>query len=186
VLVEACRALSELNEPRLRVAVNLSPRECSHPALIERVRSGLGAVGLDPSRLELELSGGAPGSEAERVAGLLRRVRALGVSLCFDNFGTAGVAPGWLRSAGFDRVKLDSGLVARLPRDADARAVASAILSMSRSLELEVVAEGVETREQHAALRALGFGLFQGHLFGTPMARDPLRRWLYKNGERES
>jgi diguanylate cyclase (GGDEF)-like protein len=185
VLGEACRVLRELDEPRLRVSVNISPRECSHPGLIERVRSGLGAAGLDPARLELELSGGAPAVEASRVAGLLRRIRALGVSLSFDDFGSASVAPAWLRSAGFDRLKLDPALVANLPRDRDARAVAAAILAMSRALELDVVAEGVETREQLAALRELGFELFQGHLFGAAMPREPLRRWLFNNAERE-
>ena len=65
-----------------------------------------------------------------------------------------------------------------LPADADTRAVAAAILAMARALELEVVAEGVETREQLKALRTLGCELFQGHLFGMAMPPDPLRRWL--------
>ena len=175
VLREACREAAGWAVP-LRVAVNVSALQVQQGDLPELVRSALEESGLDPARLELEVTEsvllsdlGGSGEGTDRVVAALHQVRALGVRLAMDDFGTGYSSLASLRAFPFDKIKLDRGFVADLGRSADADAIVRAVLGLGRGMKLPVVAEGVETAGQAAALRLEGCDELQGYLIGRPL-----------------
>src|SRR4051794_36618185 len=163
VLREACARAAQ---DRLPVAVNLSDRHVAHPDVVSHVAAALDDAGLAPEALTLELREGALGVES---TGVLRDLTALGVRLALDDFGTGSSCLAHLRAGPVEVVKLDGALVA------GDGAVLAAVVALARALGLEIVAEGVETREQLAALEALGCDRAQGYLLGEPAAHEPAR-----------
>ncbi|GAB3306580.1 hypothetical protein GCM10027451_14030 [Geodermatophilus aquaeductus] len=171
-LAEACRQLAAWDAaglPRLRVAVNISAHRLARGDLAPSVGSSARAAGIDPGRLEIEVTETATTSCADEAARTLQEVRALGVSIAIDDFGTGHSSFGRLRVLPVDRLKIDRSFIATLDGRAGAGSIAGAMVAMGRSLGLDVVAEGVETAEQLDALRALGCNAVQGWLFGRPM-----------------
>jgi diguanylate cyclase (GGDEF)-like protein/PAS domain S-box-containing protein len=155
----------------VRVAVNLSARQFLQPesaTLVERV---LAETGLAPGRLELEVTESTVMSDGLDMVPRLERLRAIGVELTLDDFGTGCSSLSYLKKFRFRRIKLDRSFVRDLPEDPDSAALVSATLAMARDLGLEVVAEGVEREDQLAFLEARGCRTFQGHLFSP--ALDP-------------
>src|SRR5262249_23128098 len=155
----------------VRVAVNFSTRQFLHPdsaTLVERV---LAETGLAPGRLELEVTESTVMSDALEMIPRLERLRAIGVELTLDDFGTGCSSLSYLKKFRFRRIKLDPSFVRDLPADPATAALVSATLAMARDLGLEVVAEGVEREDQLAFLEARGCQTFQGHLFSA--ALDP-------------
>ncbi|PWW22286.1 PAS domain S-box-containing protein/diguanylate cyclase (GGDEF)-like protein [Geodermatophilus normandii] len=176
-LGEACRQLAGWDAaglPRLQVAVNISARRLARGDLADTVRSSARAAGVDPARLEVEITETATTSCADEAARTLQEVRALGVSIAIDDFGTGHSSFGRLRVLPVDRLKIDRSFVAALDGRAGAGSIAGAMVAMGRSLGLDVVAEGVETAEQLDALRALGCSSVQGWLFGRPVPADEI------------
>lgn len=158
----------------LRVAVNLSPVQFRDAGLVHEMADTLARTGLTPGRLEVEVTEGVLIDDAARAIGVLSAVRALGVGVVLDDFGTGYSGLGYLRSFAFDKVKIDRSFVGGLGRDEGATAIVRAVIGLGHALGLLVTAEGVETRAQLDALRALGCDRVQGYLLGRPAPRPRL------------
>ena len=178
VLHAACQFAQSLGRADLRVAVNLSARQFLQPDALAMVEGALKGSGLDPRRLEVEMTEAAVMSEVEDVAARLRSLRDLGVELTLDDFGTGYSSLADLKRFRFQRIKIDRAFVSDLPGNADSAALVAAMIAMARSLGLEAVAEGVETREQLAFLEANGCRAFQGYLFSPPLEPAAVKPFL--------
>ena len=141
--------------------------------LLEAERT-LADTGLDPSRLELEITESTLLGNLDSAEEAMLRLKALGVKLALDDFGTGYSSLLYLRRFPFDRLKIDRSFVLAIEKAADAAAIVHAIVSLGRGLGMKVTAEGVETAEQHLFLRAAGVHCMQGYRFGRPMDRADL------------
>ncbi|HSJ98528.1 MAG TPA: EAL domain-containing protein, partial [Myxococcota bacterium] len=181
VLDEACRqaaawAAAARGGPRRTVSVNLSPRQISHsdvPALLERALAGSGA---DPALIELEITESVLMEQSDAALATLRLLKELGVRLVLDDFGTGWSSLGYLKRFPLDALKIDREFVDGLGTEPEDTAIVTAVLSMASALDLDVIAEGVETDAQLAWLRDHGCGCAQGYLLGRPMPADELTR----------
>lgn len=151
-----------------KVAVNLSSVQFAHtnlPALVERA---LKRSGLPPERLELEVTESTLVSNLERNIAILKELKGLGVSITLDDFGAGNSSLKNLRRFRFDKIKLDRSYIAEYETNPEARALIRAIIALGHSLDIPVLAEGVETEEQLAFLIFEGCNMVQGHLVGKP------------------
>ena len=168
VLRQACKQAAAWAEPH-RIAVNLSPVQLGHVDLPRLVQQVLAETGLAASRLELEITETAMISDMERTTHVLRQLKALGVTIAMDDFGTGYSSLSTLRAFPFDKIKLDRSFMTELDGEApQSRAIIRAVLTIGESLSIPVLAEGVETPEQLAFLRAQGCNEVQGYLLGRP------------------
>ncbi|HEY6137445.1 MAG TPA: EAL domain-containing protein [Thermoanaerobaculia bacterium] len=172
-LREACRQAKEWQRsryPRLRMAVNLSPRQFQHDELPAQVAAALEESGLAAGDLELEITESMALHNSDRTLGMLRHLREMGVRIAVDDFGTGHSSLHYLRSFPVDSVKIDQGFVHEIESSAADRAIVSAVIRMAHGLDLRVTAEGVETEAQLEFLREQGCEEAQGFLFGRPVA----------------
>jgi EAL domain-containing protein (putative c-di-GMP-specific phosphodiesterase class I) len=181
VLREGCRQLREWSAAAPELAslflnVNLSARQLAQPDLADRVGTIIGEVGIDPSRLTLELTESALVEDTEANLAKLRALKTAGVRLALDDFGTGFSSLSYLRRFPFDILKVDRAFVqgVGVDGDADAAALARAIISMGQTLGLECIAEGVETPRQLDWLRHSDCNTAQGHLFAPAVPPDRL------------
>jgi diguanylate cyclase (GGDEF)-like protein/PAS domain S-box-containing protein len=151
-----------------RIAVNLSPCQFREPRLADIVRDALQQSGLEPHRLELEITESALFEHPEDSYRVIHELKEMGVHIVLDDFGTGYSSLSYLRTRLFSKIKIDRSFISDLTSDAGATAIVSAVLLLCRELGLEVVAEGVEKEEQAEWLRTSGCGLLQGFLFGRP------------------
>ena len=177
VLETACAAAAGWPE-HMKVSVNLSPREFLHDGLMDNVRRALDAAGLDPRRLELEITEAVMLSQTEKTLELLHALRGLGVSVALDDFGAGYSSLNHLQSFPFDRVKIDEAFVQALPEDGGVAAVIEAICALAGAFDIAVTAEGVESAEQLAFVRRAGASAAQGFYFSYPVAEAELRGLL--------
>ena len=171
----ACREASRWREAGaagLKVAVNLSARQLLDPHLSAKVERTLARHGLPPQALELELTETAAMADGERTVRLFSALRTLGVSLAIDDFGSGYSSLSYLKNLPFDKLKIDREFVSQADRRRDSRAICRALIELGRGLDLQVLAEGVETPEEVAALQALGCHIFQGYRFSRPLPAD--------------
>ena len=172
VLGEACRQLRAWDDAgleQLRMSVNVSARRLASGDLARTIAARAQDAGVDPARLEIEVTetvAVGPGTEA---ADSLRSVRALGVHVAIDDFGMGHSSLSRLQDFPLDRLKIDRSFIAALTAGRVHGSIADAMIALGRSLGLEVVAEGVEELDQLAALRELGCEAAQGYLFGRPV-----------------
>jgi diguanylate cyclase (GGDEF)-like protein/PAS domain S-box-containing protein len=177
VLETACRQVKAWHDaewPGLRIAVNLSPREVDRGDAIGSIGNALAQSGLPAECLEIEVTERVFLDDVERVATIFREIKDLGVRLCIDDFGTGYSSLSYLQNYPFDVLKIDRAFVHGAIGHEDGVALLQAINSMAESLRLEVVAEGVETREQMDLLVGLGCGFAQGFYFCQPMSAERL------------
>jgi EAL domain-containing protein (putative c-di-GMP-specific phosphodiesterase class I) len=156
----------------VRVSVNLSPRQVLSGDIVAIVARVLGETGLEPSLLEFEITETMLFDGADACVRTLRELKGLGVRLVLDDFGTGYASFGYLTRLAIDALKLDRTFVGRVSRDDDDGAIVSAVLSMARALDVEVTAEGVETRAQLSRLRGHGCEFAQGYLFSPPVTGE--------------
>ena len=176
VLRRACADAAAWEKP-LRIAVNLSPIQLHNPALPNLVHEVLITTGLSPSRLELEITESALFKDYQRALDNLRRLKALGVRIAMDDFGTGFSSLSTLQSFPFDKIKIDKSFVENIHRHDRATVIVRAVLGLGRSLEIPVVAEGVETEEQIIFLRGENCTELQGYAIGRPAPVDTLSAW---------
>lgn len=171
VLESACRALTLLPPgcENLRMAVNLSPLQLRRPGWARKVLDTLQSLNIPPARLELEVTEGVLMEGSEAMTGPLAELRAAGISIAIDDFGTGYSSLTYLRRFHVDRLKIDRGFVNELDDGGDGEAMVGAIIAMARSLHMETVAEGVETRFQADRLAVMGCDVLQGYLLGRPL-----------------
>ncbi|HMV92531.1 MAG TPA: EAL domain-containing protein [Thauera aminoaromatica] len=178
VLRSACAQLArwQMNETtrHLKIAVNVSARQFHQPDFVASVKDTVRAAGVDPCRLELELTESAILSDMDETIRRMNELRALGIRFALDDFGTGYSSLSYLKRLPFDQLKIDQSFVRDMAEDEGSEAIVLAILSLSHALGLEVVAEGVERPEQRDFLRHHGCDCFQGYLFGKPL---PMEAW---------
>jgi EAL domain-containing protein (putative c-di-GMP-specific phosphodiesterase class I) len=173
VLETACRQVKEWQDAGwsdLRVAVNLSPREVDRGDAIKSILTALIKSGLAAEYLEIEVTERVLLDDVERASSTFREIKELGVQLSIDDFGTGYSSLSYLRNYPFDVLKIDRAFVQDASQHASGVSLLRAIISMADSLELEVIAEGVETEEQLALLCELGCGFAQGYYFCAPLS----------------
>lgn len=173
VLREACRqarAWQDIGLPPLPIAVNVSAVEFRKKGFVSAVRAILSETGLDPRHLELELTEGVLMEDVESTASVLQALKLLGVHLAVDDFGTGYSSLSYLRQFPIDVLKIDQSFVRQISADPDDSKIVTAIINLAKSLKLLVVAEGIETREQLAFLRARHCAEGQGYLFSQPVS----------------
>ena len=176
VLFEACRLVAPLQA--LSVSVNLSPVQIRRGDIVKTVKAALEASGLPPHRLELEVTEGVLLENTASARATLQALKELGVSLALDDFGAGYSSLSTLHSFPFDRIKIDRQFVAALGRDRTAEAIIRAIISLGRALKMQTVAEGVETAEQLAFLKAEGCSELQGFLLARPSGIADLAQFV--------
>jgi diguanylate cyclase (GGDEF)-like protein/PAS domain S-box-containing protein len=175
VLREACataKSWQRFGLPPLRVSVNLSPAQFRRRTLPLLVAKILGETGLDPRRLDLELTESIVMHDFDEVTEDLQRLLQLGVHLAIDDFGTGYSSLGYVKRFPITRLKIDQSFVRDMADDKNDAAIVRAIITLGHSMNITVVAEGVETPDQLARLRAEGCDEVQGYYFGRPMTSD--------------
>ena len=152
----------------LKVAVNVSPLQFKSPRLVDQVTEALRSSGLPARRLELEITESVLLADNDASLATLRRLHELGAHISMDDFGTGYSSLSYLRSFPFDKIKIDQSFVRDLDVKEDSRAIVRAIISLGHSLDIRVLAEGVETAAQLELLRRAGCGEVQGYYFSSP------------------
>jgi diguanylate cyclase len=173
MLAESCRQAVHWRD-EVRVSVNVSGRQIAEGSLVDAVASALGDSGLAPDRLQLELTETVLMDDIDRHVALVWALKELGVSLALDDFGKGYSSLSYLHRFPIDRIKIDRAFVGGLPDSRADLAIVSAVLSFARALEMEVVAEGVETQAHVDALRSLGCEYAQGFFFHRPVPAEEL------------
>ena len=167
ILREACREAASWPNP-LQVAVNLSPAQFMHGDVVSLLHSILLETGLQPSRLELEITEGVLIEDFERGLALLRRLKALGVGISMDDFGSGYSSLTYLQEFPFDKIKIDRAFVANIGHSSQSEAIVRAVIKLGHGLGMTLVAEGVETEVQLRFLTDERCDVVQGYLIGKP------------------
>jgi diguanylate cyclase (GGDEF)-like protein len=168
--------------PGIRVAVNVSAIQFRHPGFVATVQKILNETGLDPARLELELTETVIVEDADGAENAMFDLRAMGVRLALDDFGTGYSSLIYLRRFAFDKIKIDKSFLESMEATGESAIIVHSVVHLGRSLGLTVVAEGVETSEQHRFLQALGAHELQGYMFSRPVQGSEISRICANNG----
>jgi EAL domain-containing protein (putative c-di-GMP-specific phosphodiesterase class I) len=164
--------------PPVCMAVNLSARQFADEDLIEDIAAALKSTGLKPEFLEVELTESMVIQNTERAGRVLNEIKKMGVRLAIDDFGVGYSSLTHLKRFPIDTLKVDRSFIRDLPKDPEDKAITEAIIAMGKSLNLTVVAEGVETQEQQSFLRGLDCDEMQGFYFSKPIAGDAFAELL--------
>jgi diguanylate cyclase (GGDEF)-like protein/PAS domain S-box-containing protein len=188
VIEAACEQLSAWRTmPQLRLSVNLSMGQLRDSrTFIDRVRGMIRSAGIDPHRLEFEITETLLASNVAEHAEVLRELGGLGCPIAVDDFGTGYSSLSYLKRLPIDTIKIDRGFIRDIVSDTEDAAIVSAIVAMARKLKLEIVAEGVETQEQLAVMQELGCDRYQGYLFSPAVpAEEFAERFLTRRDAHE-
>ncbi len=181
VLCEACRQARQWIDAGVgpvRIAVNVSPVQFRQAGFVHMVAGALATSGLAAPWLELELTERTVMHDVEITLGTLSALSRMGIHLSLDDFGTGYSSLAYLKRFPVDKLKIDRSFISDLAHDADDQAIASTIVSMGRSLRLQVLAEGIETAEQLALLQQMGCAQGQGYYFSRPVTAGQLTEML--------
>jgi EAL domain-containing protein (putative c-di-GMP-specific phosphodiesterase class I) len=192
VFREACRQLRAWqiqfpSDPPLTVSVNLSAKQFSHPALIEEIKQVLAETGVSPSSLKIEITEGAIIENVEVATEILRQLKALGIRISLDDFGTGYSSLSYLHRFPIDTLKIDRSFVTRMSMPKNSEIVRT-IITLAFNLGMDVIAEGVETREQIILLTGLNCEYVQGFLLSKPVDGQTMRELIeqtYQKGLNE-
>ena len=176
VLRRACR--DGQRWPGLRIAVNVSPIQFRHRDFVASVMQVLKETGFEANRLEIELTEGVVVEDADAAEAAMMNLRDLGVNLALDDFGTGYSSLIYLRRFAFDKIKIDRSFLESMEATGESAILVHSIVHLGRALGLTVTAEGVETKEQHRFLQALGCHQLQGFLFSKPVPPEEIDRML--------
>ncbi len=168
VIEEACRAAACWPE-NISVAVNVSAKQLIFPALPNTINDAIRRFRLQPNRLELEVTESVFMGDSANAIDVLKRLRALGVSMALDDFGTGYSSLGYLNKAVFHKLKIDGSFVREAADNKETVAIIQSIVQLAKSFRMTVTAEGVETADDFTRMRDLGCHQIQGYLFGRPM-----------------
>ncbi len=180
-LNEACAEASSW-QSRTRLAVNLSPVQFKNRNLASSVAAALARSGLDPSRLELEITEMVLLDESALTVAMMARMEALGVRLSLDDFGTGYSSLSYLCKFPFSKIKLDRCFVRDIGQDKSSAAVVRAVATLGSELGMTILVEGIETIEQLDQVKREGCKEGQGYLFGKPMPAGEVRALLARSG----
>jgi two-component system, chemotaxis family, CheB/CheR fusion protein len=178
VMGQACAQIQRWRDSRgalgPSISVNVSAQQFYQPDFVDEVLRALAAAGADPSRLKIELTESVVLDRMDEAVARMRTLIACGVEFSLDDFGTGYSSLSYLKRLPIAQVKIDKSFIGGLPNDPNDVAIVRAILAMARTLNLGVVAEGVESAEQRDFLLQLGCSMFQGDFFGPPR---PIEQW---------
>lgn len=181
VIQTACRQLRAWHDQglsALRMAVNISAVQLQQRGLIDIVRNALAETGLEPYMLQLEITESAAMQSFDHTMTLLHELRTMGVSIAVDDFGTGQSSLIYLKHLPIDTVKIDKEFLREVTSDETAAAIVSYVINLAHTLQLRVVAEGVETEAQYTFLRHYACDLMQGYLFSRPLPADDVLPFL--------
>jgi EAL domain-containing protein (putative c-di-GMP-specific phosphodiesterase class I) len=181
VLRTACEQMKRWRDAgyrHMRVAVNLSPRQFRQPDLAGTIAAILRDTGLDSRHLELEITESIAMHDPQVTQRLLEDLGAIGITHAIDDFGTGYSSLAYLKRFPIDYLKIDQSFVQGVPDDLDDANIVRAIIGLGRSLEVMIIAEGVETEAQRAFLHAHGCHEMQGYLFCKPKPAEDLAEML--------
>ena len=177
VIREACKAASYWPQ-NIRVAVNVSPLQLRHTNILSCVVKALVDLALAPGRLELEITETALISDSDYVLSNLKALRELGIRIALDDFGTEYSSLTYLQKLSPDSIKIDGSFVREVLTDPDSASVVKSMISLSRDLGINVVAEGVETVEQLSFLRRQNCHEVQGYFISAPKSENEITAFL--------
>jgi diguanylate cyclase (GGDEF)-like protein len=186
-LREVCgraRSWKDAGLPRMPIAVNLSASQFRHEQLVPQLVEILKSTGLEAGILELEITESMVMQDPDQAGKLMNNLRAMGVRLTIDDFGTGYSSLGYLKRFPINSLKVDRTFVRDLPHSADDIAITRAVIAMAHSLQMNVIAEGVELKEQFELLRKEGCDEFQGYLCRPPLTEDELIRFVQQSATR--
>ncbi|OFZ97367.1 MAG: hypothetical protein A3H35_20065 [Betaproteobacteria bacterium RIFCSPLOWO2_02_FULL_62_17] len=172
------KAWQDAGLPPITVAVNISARQFREKNLADTVAEILAKTGLEPRYLEMEVTESVIMHDAEEVITLLQRLKSMGVTLSVDDFGTGYSSLSYLKRFPIDRLKIDQSFVHDIASDSDGAAIVRAVINLGHDLNLRVIAEGVETKEQLEFLRFLQCDEKQGYLFSRPLPAEEFEKLL--------
>ena len=175
IIGEACRQGQRWHDeglPPLTIAVNVSPRQFQLTDLVGCIASALKETGYSAALLELEITESALAEREDEALLTMRQLRDLGLRLAVDDFGTGYSSLAQLKRFPIDVLKIDQGFVRDIPQSSDDMAISAAIIAMGHSMDLRVLAEGVETAEQLAFLRERGCDSYQGYFCSRPVPAE--------------
>jgi len=178
---ERAKAWKQEGLPPLPIAVNLSALQFRQEQLVPQLAEILKSTGMDPESLELEITESMVMKDPDRAVKLMHTLRAMGLRLSIDDFGTGHSALAILKTFPIQSLKVDRMFVRDLPHSSEDTAITRAVIAMAHSLEINVIAEGVELKEQFDALRKEGCDEFQGYLCRPALAEDELKRFVREN-----
>ncbi|WP_404377289.1 putative bifunctional diguanylate cyclase/phosphodiesterase [Vreelandella aquamarina] len=170
--------LQPLLPSHCRIAVNLSPLQFHRPSFLSSLRKTLETTGLPATALELELTEGILMNDTEAAIDTLHALRGMGISIAIDDFGTGFSSLSYLRHLPIDKIKIDRSFIIDIVDSTKDAAVVQGIIALAHHLDLNVVAEGVESSAQQQHLLTLNCDVLQGYLFAKPMPFEALTRWL--------
>ncbi|MCW7544103.1 EAL domain-containing protein [Aurantimonas litoralis] len=176
VIREACRQAGDW--PELTFAVNVSPVQFRHGNLVETVRSALAEAGVEPHRLEIEITESVLLTHTDETIETLRALQAMGVRIAMDDFGTGYSSLSYLRRFPFDKIKIDRSFTSDLGTCFDADSIVAAVINLGAAMGMVSNAEGVETLEQAELLRAQGCNEVQGFLYSRPVPSASIAQLL--------
>jgi diguanylate cyclase (GGDEF)-like protein len=183
VLRESCRQLAAWHKAGIqipRVAVNLSVQQLENADLPSIVADALREAGLQTSELELEVTESMIMNQADKIIGILNALSNMGIKLAVDDFGTGYSSLSYLKHLPVNRLKIDQSFVREITTDTNDMAIARAIIALGHSMDMDVLAEGVETEAQAEFLRAENCDVLQGYLFSKPLPADEVAH-LWRN-----
>lgn len=187
VLEHACALLAEWSHipamKHLTLAVNISAKQFRHSEFVNHLEGVLQATQINPAQLELEVTESLLIDDTEGTIARMHQLRARGIRFSLDDFGTGYSSLGYLKRLPLSQLKIDQSFVRDLLTDPNDEAIIRTIIALGQSLELQVIAEGVETAEQAQRLRELGCGMYQGYWFGKPKAAAEWQTTLIHNAE---
>jgi EAL domain-containing protein (putative c-di-GMP-specific phosphodiesterase class I) len=186
LLREACRQLrfwqsAFPSNPALTMSVNITSREFAHPELVSNLRRSIDETGVDPKCLQLEIIETIAMGDAEKSNRVLAQLKALGVRLSIDDFGTGHSSLSRLRRIPVDTLKIDRAFIANMTSDRENREIVRAIIVLAHNLGLKVVAEGTETEEHINLLKQFGCEMAQGYFYSKPVPADAMLTLLTAN-----
>lgn len=184
VIAEATRQLVEWRRaglPELTLAINLSALQFRQPDLALQVKQALESSGLPGHALDIEVTESIIMEDAQATIQTIDNMKNMGLRLSIDDFGTGYSSLSYLKRFKADKLKIDRSFVRDIPQDADDSAIARAIINMAKNLNMQVVAEGVETMEQWQFLEQEGCDFVQGYLIAKPLPADDFAELLHKD-----
>ncbi|CAD5367372.1 EAL domain-containing protein [Rubrivivax sp. A210] len=182
VLRAACAQLAawgrRTDTSALVLSINVSATQFAQPDFVERVLTCLEAAGANPTRLKLELTESMLAHDVDGIAARMQALKAHGIGLSLDDFGTGFSSLSYLRRLPLDQLKIDQSFVRDMLRSTEAAAIAQTVITLGHSLGLQVIAEGVETFEQRQLLAVGGCDAYQGYLYSRPLPLAPFEAWV--------
>jgi len=181
-MVTACYQMQRWQKvlgPDVRIAVNFTARQLKDEAMVEKVLHALAITGLPAHTLDLELTESSLMDNSDLSIGKMNELRSSGVNISIDDFGTGFSSLSYLKRFPLNALKIDRSFISDIPGDEDDVAITNAIIALANTLKIEVIAEGVETRDQLNYLRENNCRLAQGNFLSVPLPARKMEDFLY-------